>query len=501
VENLIKIFNYLSKKILGLPAVKKWLGKHPKIHRQLIERLSTKKFTGLTVTIFSAAFLFVIYFLFGIIEDYLEHDPLILLDARIANLLYVIRSATLLRFFYYVTLFAEPVIIIALTVVIGILLLINRQRVYIFTLGFALVLGEGLALFGKNIFQRQRPDLFLRAITEDSFSFPSGHAVAVVLFYGFLAYLIIRNYRSLKIRIVTISALVLIISLIDLSRLYLGVHYLSDVFAGNLLGFSVLILSIGITEWLISSRRELHPNKVKIYQILTVLFVTIVLVSILYHVANPPLNKNKPLTVTKINTEDVLSLFDNKKLPRFTETITGTTQEPINLIVISPESCFVQSMAHANWDLAEGISLSSTERLAKTAILNQPYPTAPMTPSFYNAEPNDYGFEKQTDRNSVRARHHARFWKTNYETPLGTVFVGTISLDTGLKWGITHTIAPDIDTERDIFVSDMTNTGVVSEGKIIPFVSPVLGSNFSGDQFFTNGQAALLILSSCNTIK
>ena len=133
---------------------------------------------------------------------------------------------------------------------------------------------------------------------------------------------------------------------------------------------------------------------------------------------------------------------------------------------------------------SEGISLNSTERLAKTAILNQTYSTAPMTPSFYGAEPNDYGFEKQTDKNSVRARHHTRFWKTTYETPLGVLYVGTASLDTGLKWGITHAIAPDIDTERDLFVSDTQKAGVVTEEKLIPFVSPTLGKIFLATNFY-----------------
>ncbi len=497
MDKLTKAIKFLAKKILEIPAVKKWLVKHPKISYELRERLSTRQFSGLPMTILFTVFFISIYYFLGVTEDYLNHDPLVLLDARIANLLYVIRSTSLLHFFYFVTLFAEPVVIIALTLLISILFLINKQKVYIFTLGFALVFGEGLAFLGKIIFQRERPDIFLRAITEDSFSFPSGHAVTAVLFYGFIAYLVLRNYKTIKIRIATIFSLILIVCLIDLSRLYLGVHYLSDVLAGNLLGFAILILSIGITEWIITRRNEFIPNKIKIYQILTILFLTFVVVSTLYYFANPPVSKNRPVTINNINIEDVLPLFDNKKLPRFTETIIGATQEPINLIIISPESCFVKNIESSNWDLAEGISLSSTERLAKTALYNQVYPTAPITPSFYNAEPNDYGFEKQTDRNSVRARHHARFWKTDYVTPLGSVFVGTVSLDTGLKWGITHTIAPDIDTERDVFVSDMTNKGIVSEGNIVNFVPPILGSNFAGDQFFTNGRVALLTFSAC----
>ncbi len=473
------------------------MNKHPRVYQQLKERLTTKKFTGLSLTILVAVFLYTLFLLIGVTQDYLVNNSLVLADIRITNLLYIFRNDTLLHIFYFITLFAESLVIIFLSVILSLFLWTHKQRIYIFSLWLALAIGEGLTFLGKYIFHRERPDIFLRTITEDSFSFPSGHATAVVLFYGFLFYLIIRSYTSLKVRTIIFSSLVLFVVLVDLSRLYLGVHYLSDVIAGNLIGLTALILSIGITEWFIEKKPKMVPNKTKSFQIPIILLIAIISVFVVYFFSNSPVNKNKPMVIQKIKIENVLSLFSDKKLSHFTETITGKTQEPINLIIISPESCFVQNIVFANWVLAEGISLNSTERLAKTAILNQTYSTAPMTPSFYGAEPNDYGFEKQTDKNSVRARHHTRFWKTTYETPLGVLYVGTASLDTGLKWGITHAIAPDIDTERDLFVSDTQKAGVVTEEKLIPFVSPTLGKNFSGDQFFTNGKAGFIVFSSC----
>lgn len=497
MAKISKTIEFIAKKFLSLSFVKKWMNKHPQIYRQLNERFTTKKFTGLPLTILTAIFLYALFLLIGITQGFLTNSPLVSVDIRITNLLYIFRSDTLLRFFYFITLFAESLVIVILSVVLSIFLWTNKQRIHIFSLWFALAVGEGLTFLGKYIFHRERPSVFLRTITEDSFSFPSGHATAVVLFYGFLVYLIFRNYTSLKTRIAVLSSLFLFVVLVDLSRLYLGVHYFSDVIAGNLVGLSALILSVGLTEWFISKKSKIIPNKTNVLQILSVFLIAIISVSVVYFSSNSPVNKNKPITIQKIKTEDVLSLFDDKKLSRFTETITGATQEPINMIVISQEPCFIKNIVLAKWILAERVSLSSTEHLAKTSILNQPYPTAPMTPSFFNAEPNDYGFEKQTDKNSVRTRHHARFWKTQYETPLGMLYVGTVSLDTGLKWGITHTIAPDIDTERDLFVSDLKKTGVVTEEKLIPFVSPEIGKNFSGDQFFTNGKASWIIFSSC----
>ena len=492
---------FIARKFLDLPTVSKWLNKHPRTYRQLTERLTSRHFTGLPLTIFVIVFLYVFSLLLGIVQDYLAKNGLTSADVRIDNLLYFFRSNTLLHFFYFITLFAESAIVITLSVILSIFLWVRKQRIYVFCLLFALMVGEGLTFSAKHIFQRQRPDVFLRAITEDSFSFPSGHATTAVLFYGFLAYLIIRNYRSLKTLATTLSFLALFVVLIDLSRLYLGVHYLSDVIAGNLVGFTSLILSIGITEWWIARKPELTPSKVSSFQVTSILLFAIVSVSIMYFLANPPTNKSKMIIPTEINTSDVLSLFEDKRLNHFTETLTGANQEPISLIVISPEACFIPDINLGNWDLADNISLSTSKSLVKRALFNQSYPTAPMTPSFYNSEPHDYGFEKQTETNSVRARHHARFWKTQYKTPEGVVYVGTVSLDTGIKWGITHTISPDIDTERDVFVSDMKKSGIVSEGKLIPLISPTLGNNFAGDEFFTNGKAAYLVFSECNKSK
>ena len=117
-----------------------------------------------------------------------------------------------------------------------------------------------------------------------------------------------------------------------------------------------------------------------------------------------------------------------------------------------------------------------------------------MTPSFYDARPHDFGFEKETDAKTVRARHHARFWRTGFITASGTLFAGTVSLDTGVKWGITHTIAADIDTERSLLVSDLSQQHVVAEQQVLQLVAPAIGKNFTGDAFFTDGKAVLVTL-------
>lgn len=88
----------------------------------------------------------------------------------------------------------------------------------------------------KDLFQRTRPAPVIGLIPAQAFSFPSGHAMVSMAFYTFLAYLSWRVLRGWQ-RTALTGGLLLLVLLIGLSRLYLGVHYLTDVVAGYLAGF------------------------------------------------------------------------------------------------------------------------------------------------------------------------------------------------------------------------------------------------------------------------
>ena len=93
----------------------------------------------------------------------------------------------------------------------------------------------------KHIIQRTRPTEF-RIIDESGYSFPSGHSMVSAAFYGFLIYLIYKNIKNKYLKWGLISLLSLLIILIGTSRIYLGVHYTSDVLAGFLISISYLII-------------------------------------------------------------------------------------------------------------------------------------------------------------------------------------------------------------------------------------------------------------------
>lgn len=102
----------------------------------------------------------------------------------------------------------------------------------------------GLNLILKSLLQRPRPTEF-RIINETGYSFPSGHSMISMAFYGFIIYLIYEKVKNKYIKWTSITLLSILIVMIGFSRIYLGVHYVSDVLAGFLFSIAYLIVYIG----------------------------------------------------------------------------------------------------------------------------------------------------------------------------------------------------------------------------------------------------------------
>lgn len=234
-----------------------------RVLRQLYHRLASHGCTGLPFAVLAVIYACAFALLFSIIQSPIVRAPFVAVDIRVANIFYTLRNDWLLSVFAVITLAAEPIVIIIATGILIILFVVRRQRAQLLGLCVALTASEVVTFVGKIFFRRERPNALFRAITENSYSFPSGHATAVVAFYGFLAYLIIRNRRAPHAYVTTAFAmvvLVLLIILIDASRLYLGVHYLSDVLAGNLIGLAGLLLAIGAMKWFVAKNRTANGD-------------------------------------------------------------------------------------------------------------------------------------------------------------------------------------------------------------------------------------------------
>ena len=137
-----------------------------------------------------------------------------------------------------ITKLGGAVFLVALSIILLIVLKNKIMGLCIWAnLGVSTILNQLL----KHIFQRPRPTEY-RIINETGYSFPSGHSMVSMAFYGFLIYLIYKNVKNKYLKWGLIALLSLLILLIGLSRIYLGVHYTSDVIAGFLVSVSYLII-------------------------------------------------------------------------------------------------------------------------------------------------------------------------------------------------------------------------------------------------------------------
>lgn len=133
-----------------------------------------------------------------------------------------------------------------ITITILLLILIKNKKIGLITLT-NLVLITILNQILKIVLKRPRPTEF-RIINETGYSFPSGHSMISMAFYGLLIYLIYKKIKNKYLKATLIIILLLLILAIGISRIYLGVHYVSDVIGGFLISISYLIVYIKIIK-------------------------------------------------------------------------------------------------------------------------------------------------------------------------------------------------------------------------------------------------------------
>ena len=161
-------------------------------------------------------------------------------DNYIINL-FKYKSDILTNIMKIITFLGSALSIILLTVLLIIVVKGKRNKILILINVIVTTLLNQLL---KNVFQRVRP---IDSIIEESgYSFPSGHSMVSMAFYGFLIYLVHKS--NIKYKGLIVGLLSVLIVLIGISRIYLGVHYPTDVIGGFTLSLSYLLLFIDITK-------------------------------------------------------------------------------------------------------------------------------------------------------------------------------------------------------------------------------------------------------------
>lgn len=157
--------------------------------------------------------------------------------------------------FHFFSLLVSPEVVLLLALLVSVRLWRWRQKGQMFFLWMLLLISQGSVMLMKTGFSRPRPEDVLPPFFESTYAFPSGHAVGVVAFYGFLAYIIMRSGVPSTWKFLAPLVWILLILMVDISRMYLGVHYLTDVITGNFFGLVFLVIVVALREWLLIKKK------------------------------------------------------------------------------------------------------------------------------------------------------------------------------------------------------------------------------------------------------
>lgn len=179
-----------------------------------------------------------------------------------------------------------------------------------------------------------------------------------------------------------------------------------------------------------------------------------------------------------------LKLLRRKHVPRFTITGDGLPGDPVNLALAGTLGQLRAAFAAAGWVEADKLNIISSWRMARSFVLNRPYPTAPFSTLYLFGRGQDIGFQKAIG-DSPRKRHHIRFWAQdatraqaeanklefwlNTDRPDDNDFalwVGAGTRDNGfsltwLTFQFTHATDADTNTERDFIIEELSRCGAI----------------------------------------
>lgn len=224
-----------------------------KLNEFLRARISPESFVGLQLTA-GLVTICVALVLFGVIAvSVATGNDLTQLDTRINVWLHIHNTKQLTHVFRLISKLHSNLIVAVVTLTVSAYMWFRHLRYWLATFVSAVFGGMLLNVALKNLFVRPRPhfDDSIRVLT--TFSFPSGHTMLAVVFYGALCAFVVSRLRGWVLRVFAVLLAMFMIALVGFARMYLGVHYLSDVLgamAEGLAWLALCFLTVGlIRNW------------------------------------------------------------------------------------------------------------------------------------------------------------------------------------------------------------------------------------------------------------
>ena len=229
--------------------------RNPRTAKFIAARFARGEYLGLHLTFGFLISLAALWIFAAVTEDVVTHDPLTNFDLALTTWIRAHTTPLGDRIFTAVSLIGSPIAMAAVGMIGAVIIIVRRKWLELaaWVAGF---IGAGvLSYILKIVIQRPRPVGATAFLHGESFSFPSGHALGSLVGYGMLAYVIGSNWiTTTRGRFRLVIATAVLVVAIGISRLYLGVHYFSDVVGGYAVG--VLWLSVCISGLQVAERRR-----------------------------------------------------------------------------------------------------------------------------------------------------------------------------------------------------------------------------------------------------
>lgn len=220
-----------------------------RLHPFIAARLDPKAYLGLHLTVGLLVLSLALWAFGALLEAVLDNRTLVRFDLATSVWMHAHATPGGLRFFNAISELASPDTMAVLGVVVAVVLWGQGRRTACIAWGAAFVGGTVVQHIVKAAVHRSRPEYGAPFLSDQSFSFPSGHAMASIVGMGMLLYVLGRFWHPGRAwRLGSITAGIAVVVLVGVSRIYLGVHYPSDVLGGYAAGAAWMAVCVsGLT--------------------------------------------------------------------------------------------------------------------------------------------------------------------------------------------------------------------------------------------------------------
>ena len=471
--------------LLDAPAFQSACRRYPRLWHFLCQRFTSEHASGIFLTIgLTISTLFAVLFVWFGRGIHLS-SGLIRLDQRLYDLLAILHHPWTDLFFATLTWIGSGQAMVILGAFVLFALIINNRDFSALILFFGLAGGELFAFLTKEIFARPRPLPLFPGLDTIGASFPSGHAFSALLFYGLVVYFLIGTTRNWRARIGLVFLGSFVVLLVGFSRIYLGLHWTSDVLAGFTLAALWLTFLITLCETRFryggfGLQRGWRPFNFTLRTRLALLIpAAIVTVGMTSASIGPYLRSvsleraeqpHKIIAVPDIPTGHALAA----DLPGMTQSLWGHPQRPLSLIVIADTTVLQQRLTAAGWRPATRVGLVGFKTLLIDLLLKRAQSEATIIPQLVAGQIQDFSFVRADAEKDAGSLHSLLVWDLGQRLADGRTLWGLLAVR---QIGVQHLfilplplplIVPALPDEEAQLVATFSSDGADDAVLILP---------------------------------